>query len=89
MKRQTQYYINGLILLMLGLFSITIVPVVVKSYVPIRVENYLYVEFEFFFLTAAALFFLFAPKYYKNQLISILTALLYFILFSKIYLAVY
>ena len=84
MKKQKQYYINGLILIVIALITITVVPLIADKY-KIGFEKSSFSEFEFFILTAAALFYLFSPKYYKWQFISIVCGILYYLIFLKIY----
>lgn len=81
LSNQTKYFINGVILLFLGLFCITFVPL--KTIV--SVEKYLYLQIEFFLLCASAIYYLFSPKYYKQQILSILIGILYYLLFVKLF----
>ncbi len=82
---QTKYFINGLILLALALFSITFLPMILKGKYNIIFENYIYVEFEFFLLVASSVFYLFSPKYYKFQIYSVLFGIIYYSFFVKLY----
>ena len=84
MKKQKQYFINGLILMTIALFSITIVPYLADNF-KFFIEKHSLSEFEFFILTAASLFYIFSPKYYKFQLMSILCAFLYYFAFLKLH----
>ena len=84
MRKQKQYFINGLILVIIALFSITIAPYLADSFKMV-VEKHSFAEFEFFTLTAASLFYIFSPKYYKFQIISVLCAFIYYFAFLKIY----
>ena len=73
LSNQTKYFINGVILLSLACFSVTLLPLIIKT-TPISaiIKNYIYYEIEFFLLSASAIFYLFSPKYYKYQILSIL-----------------
>ena len=82
---QTKYFINGLILLALALYSITYLPIILKEKCGLIFENYIYVEFEFFLLTAAAIFYLISPKYYQYQIYSVLFGIIYYSFFVKLY----
>jgi len=85
MKKQTQYFINGLILLILAMLTITIAPIIIKKYLHQTLENYIYSEIEFFLLTACSIFYLFSPKFYKKQINTIFFSIIYYILFIKIF----
>ena len=85
MRKQTKYFINGVILVILALLSITIVPLIVEKLGFYAIEKYIYAEIEFFLLIASASFWLFCPFYYRAQLLSILFALIYYFVFSKLY----
>ena len=82
---QIKYFINGLILLALALYSITFLPIVLKERFGLVFENYIYVELEFFLLVAASIFYLFSPKYYQYQIYSILFGIIYYSFFVKLY----
>ena len=84
MKKQKQYFINGLILIIVALMAVTIVPYCTDRF-RLFIEKNVLCEFEFFTLCASALFYLFSPKYYKGQIISILSAYLYYFAFVKLY----
>lgn len=84
MRKQKQYYINGLILLIIAMISITMLPHLADK-LKLTVEKSSFSEFEFFALCASALFYLFSPRYYKNQVLSIIFAFLYYFLFLKMY----
>ncbi len=84
MKKQKQYFINGLILIVIALIVITLVPLYADRF-GMNIEKYSYSEFEFFVLCAASLFYLFSPKYYKGQVLSIIFAILYDLSFLKFY----
>lgn len=81
---QAKYFINGLILLILALFSITFLPVILKNNFNIIFENYVYIQIEFFLLVAASMFYLFSPKYYGAQVLSVVFGIAYYFLFSKL-----
>ena len=86
LNHQTQYFINGLILLFLGVLSITILPVIItKLKITIPYGNLFYRNLELFLLCACSVFYLFSPKFYKQQVISILFAMMFFNLFVKFY----
>lgn len=86
LNHQTQYFINGVILIVIGLLCVTIFPQIVREKISFfAVANYTYYQAEFFTLCAAAIFFLFSPKYYKEQILTILLGLIYYILFVKLY----
>ena len=84
MKKQKQYFINGLILIAIAMITITIVTYCADKF-GLTIEKASYSEFEFFCLCAGFLFYLFSPKYFKNQVLSILIAYLYYFGFVKIY----
>lgn len=79
LNNQIKYLINGIILLILGVFSVTFLPLLIKFHI----ERYVYLQIEFFFLCCASIFYLFSPKYYKIQILTILWAVLYYLLFVK------
>lgn len=78
---QAKHFINGAILLFLGVLSVTFFPMFTK----LGWERYVYLQIEFFLLTCASIFYLFSPKYYKQQIISVLFAVLFYLLFVKFY----
>ena len=78
LNRQTKYFINGVVLIILALFCVTFLPPLIKSKTSLIVQNYLYFEVEFFLLALSAIFFLFSPKYYKEQVLVILLGVLYY-----------
>lgn len=78
---QTQHFINGVILLFLGLLSVTFFPMIAKF----GWERYVYLQIEFFLLVCSSVFFLFSPKYFKHQVMSILLGILYYLLFVKFF----
>lgn len=80
LNTQTKYFINGIILLFLGLLCATFVPLNALS-----VEKYIYLQVEFFLLCASAIYYLFSPKYYPQQILSIFIGILYYFLFVKIF----
>ena len=82
MNKQKQYFINGLILLIIALLMITLIPYCADK-LKITVEKSSFSEAEFFFLIASAIFYLFSPKYYKFQLFSIFCAFFYYFVFLK------
>lgn len=84
MNKQKQYYINGIILIILALISVTLAPHIADK-LKLTIDKSSYAEFEFFLLTAAALFYLFSPKYFKGQILSILLAFLYYWMFLRLY----
>ena len=84
MKKQKQYFINGLILIIIALLIITLIPHFAGKF-KIAIEKSTYSEIEFFILCAASLFYLFSPKYYIGQILSIVLAILYYFLFLAIY----
>lgn len=84
MRKQTQYFINGIILLILGLLVITITPLIIENYRPISLEKYMYSEIEFFMLMACGVYYLFSPKYYKYQIISIALGMTYYFVFVHV-----
>ena len=87
LSTQTKYFINGLILLIIGLFSVTFLPIIIKNlpFIKTTIENYFYVQLEFFTLCSCAIFYLFSPKYLKYQFISILAGIVYYFLFIKLF----
>ncbi len=84
MNKQKQYFINGLILLVIAILTVTIVPYLADKW-KMAFEKSSFSEFEFFLLTASTLFYLFSPKYYKNQVISIIFAFIFYFTFVKIF----
>ena len=83
LKQQTQYFINGAILIVIALLCVTILPVIVKA--KFNIPNYAFYQIEFFILCVASIFFLFSPKYYKEQIITVLIGAIYYILFCKVF----
>ena len=84
MKKQKQYYINGLILIITGVFAVTVLPYLTDK-IGFYFDKSVFSEFEFFVLVAAGLFYLFSPKYYKSQMLSIILAIIFYLIFSNIY----
>ncbi|MBR1616561.1 hypothetical protein IJ670_00265 [bacterium] len=85
LNKQTQYFINGIIMLVIGISSVTILPVLFQKLRLVSVDNFIWVEIEFFTMSASVLFYLFSPKYYKAQLLSIICAISYYIIFASNY----
>lgn len=86
MKKQTKYFITGVFLLTGALFCITLLPMFIKiCKINLPIQRYMYAQVEFFILVACSIFYLFSPKYYKYQVLSVLTGILYYIIFAKIY----
>ncbi len=81
MNRQTKYFINGAILIILALFCVTFLPFLIKIKTSFIIQNYIYFQIEFFMLALSGIFFLFSPKYYKEQILVVLLGVLYYILF--------
>jgi len=84
MRKQKQYFINGVILIIIAMMVVTIIPYCADKF-KINIEKTSYSEFEFFCLCASSLFYLFSPKYYKNQIFSIFLAYLYYCGFTLLY----
>ena len=84
MNKQKQYFINGLILIIVAILAVTIIPCTADKF-KIVIDKNLFSEFELFTLTACALFYLFSPKYYKAQIISIVCVAIYYFSFIKFY----
>ncbi len=84
MNKQKQYFINGLILLVIGLLIITVIPYAIDKF-KLAIEKSSFSELEFVVLTGCCLFYLFSPKYYKNQVLSIILGFLYYFMFFKFY----
>ena len=84
MNKQKQYFINGIILIIMAIVAISFMPYLADKF-KLPFEKSCFPEFEFFALTGASLFYLFSPKYYKAQILSILCAILYYFIFLKIY----
>ncbi len=86
MKRQTKYFIFGLLVLICAVFCTTFLPLIVKNcFYKINVENYIYFEIEFLLLVLGGVLFLFSPKYYKFQMLSIALLMIFYEIFIKIY----
>lgn len=83
LDNQIKYFINGIILIFLGLYSVTYLPGVIKLHSSIIIANYVFYQIEFFLLVAGAIFFLFSPRYYKWQMVIIVFAIFYYCLFSQ------
>jgi len=88
-KKQTKYFLIGGILLLCALFSITFLPLIIKFFTKLSIQKYIYVQIEFFLFVASSIFYLFSPKYYKQQILTILIAILYYYLFVLIYPNIY
>ena len=84
MKKQTQYFINGLILLILAMADITILPLILAA-IDNSLDTFVYTEIEFFLLATCFVYYLFSPKYYKEQIVSIIFAVFYYFFFLEIY----
>lgn len=85
MKYQTKYYIMGTVCLVVAMLFATILPPLIKHFNFIYVEDYMFVAMKFFMLVACGAYYLFAPKYFKEQLLNILIALLAYILYVRLY----
>ena len=59
MKKQTNYFLIGLIFLIFAMLSVTIIPILFKLIVHVHIQKYIYIQFEFFALVASSVFFLF------------------------------
>ncbi len=84
MNKQKQYFINGLILIVIAILAVTIIPYCFDK-LKIAVEKDIFTDFEFFALIAGALFYLFSPKYYKMQILSVICAVIFYCLFAKFF----
>ncbi len=84
MKKQTAFFIIGIIFLFLAIFCITLLPYILKKYTLIKVQEYMFSEMEFLLLLLSAFCYTFSLKYYKAQILSILIALFCFLMFCKI-----
>lgn len=86
MKRQTRYFITGLILLIIACCCITLIPAIIKTFFKsIVIYNYIFRQVEFLLLVLCAILFLFCPKYYKFQMLSIGFCFLFYFAFVKLY----
>lgn len=85
LTNQAKYFINGIVLIIVGLFCVTFAPSIVKSSTGHIIQNYIYYQIEFFTFCAASIFYLFSPKFFKGQILTILLGILYYILFMKFY----
>lgn len=77
-------FIIGTIFLFIALFSITIFPLILKSYHK-SFSNNSYILIEFILLAISTFFYCFSYKYYKYQIISILYAILFYFIFAQFY----
>ena len=84
MNKQKQYFINGLILIVIAVLTVTVIPLCIDK-LKIAFEKNVFSDIELFVLMTGALFYLFSPKYYKMQVISILGALIFYLLFVRFY----
>ena len=83
LNHQTKYFINGIVLIVMALLTVTVLPPIIKAKTGFIIQNYIYDQIEFFALMAGAIYFLFSPKYYKEQILITLLGMLYYILFVK------
>jgi len=83
MNKQKQFFINGLILIMIATFATTVIPFLIDK-LKIVSEKGFFTEFAFFTLAASAIFYIFSPKYYKEQVLSVIFAIIFYLLFIKI-----
>lgn len=83
LNNQSKYFINGLFLLTFAVASVTHIPIILKTNFNLIFSAWLYYQIEFFLLCACAVFYLFSPKFYKYQVISVVFAFAYYVLFVK------
>ncbi len=81
--KEKKFFILGIICLIFALFTITILPCILKKQGLFYPDNY-YIWLEFMFLVLTSIFYHISPKYYDIQMFSILTAMLYYIFFAKV-----
>jgi len=84
MKRQLKYFLLGAFFLFGAMLTITLLPVVLKEFY-IKINPLFLSQIELFLLLSAAVLFLFSPKYYKWQILCVLYAILYYLLFLRIW----
>ena len=89
MKKQTKYFIIGLLFLISAMFSITLFPIFIKLFTKFSIQKYIFIQIEFFLLVASSIFYLFSPKYYKYQLLTILLAIISYKCFAMNYNLIY
>ena len=86
MKKQIRNFFLGLFFLVCAMFSVTLLPPIIKGLKgSIFLYEYVFVEVEFFLLLICGFFWFFSPKLYKSQILSIICAIVFYILFIKIY----
>lgn len=86
MKRQTIFFILGIIFLFAAILCITILPAVLKNLgYANNIKDYILTEFEFLFMAFCFIFYLFSTEYFKQQILTILAALFFYIVFVRIY----
>jgi len=85
-KSQKKYFIIGTLFLICAILSVTIAPLVVKTFLfNVNIENYIYVEIEFLLLTLCGVYYLFSPKYYNFQFITIGITFLFYYIYAIFY----
>lgn len=84
MKRQLRYFLLGSFFLFLGVLFVTLFPVILKEFY-IKINPLFLSQIELFLLLSAAVLFLFCPKYYKWQILAVLYAIAYYLIFIKVW----
>ena len=85
MNTEKKAFKIGLACLFVAIFSITILPFIVKKLTPIYFSEYFFTQVEFFLLFWCACLFAYSSKYYKYQILSILGALFLYFIYLKVY----
>lgn len=86
MKNQIKYFYIGLFFLVLAMLDITIAPLVLKRILDgVYIPNNFYMNSQIVFLALSSFFYFLTPRYYKKIMLTIVLALLYYILFTRIY----
>lgn len=78
------YYILGSIFLFIGLFCITLLPVLLKAFYKPLGDN-VYRIFELIFFILGSVCYLSSYKYYKYQIITLLYVALFYYVFTQFY----
>jgi hypothetical protein len=86
MKIQTKYFFIGVFFFIVALFGVTFLPLIFKNVFRIVfLENFIYFQISFISFAICSALFTFSPRYFKEQILTILLGFLFYILFIDYY----
>ena len=84
--QQKKYFFIGTVFLYLAMFFLTIIPNFVANFLPfiyIKINNYIILSAVFFI--SALMLYLISDKTYKKQIIAIILAFIYFLIYTNLF----